>query len=131
MKQKLAVNLSCMRQHNRAFASPHVIAQSKLKQAPEASSQLATPDEEITPVVLSNDRQVTKTIQSIVSVYARSTDWDVRLDAVKQALAILRGGAVNFISFVRRERRLSNLGACSLRSSPRSLRSSTPCQSSL
>jgi hypothetical protein len=85
---------------SRAFASPHVIAQSKLKQNPESGSHLAPADDDIAPIQMSNDRQVTKAIQSIVSSYTQSKDWDEQLEAVKHAIAIVRGGGPNFISFV-------------------------------
>jgi hypothetical protein len=40
-------------------------------------------------------------IQQILSAYRQSKDWDSRVEAIKQAMAIVKGGAANFISFVR------------------------------
>jgi hypothetical protein len=57
-------------------------------------------DDDIVPEQMMNDRQVTRSIQTIIAVYTRSKDWDTLLDAIKHALAIVRGGAANFISFV-------------------------------
>jgi hypothetical protein len=94
----------------RAVGSPRVPAKRRAK-----GQDLSAPvgdlfthlDEGITPVPISNDRQVTKAIHQILVSYRQSTDWSGRLECVTKATAIVKGGAPNFISFVHQVDKLS------------------------
>jgi hypothetical protein len=71
----------------------------KPKPGHESENQPSISDLELEPISISNDRQAGKAMHSILSAYQRSTEWDARLDSLKHALAVIKGGATNFPSF--------------------------------
>jgi hypothetical protein len=91
----------------RAVSSPRGAVRKKAKPPSgqelthEIGSLFSSPDREVAPIPMSNDRQVTKAIGQVLYACSRSEDWDGRVEAVKQTVAIVKGGAANFISFVR------------------------------
>ena len=95
-----------MRGSKNPFASPHAIGQSRKKtpSVQELSEQIVQlfkdPDSAVTEIPMANDRQIVATINSIISKFKAADDWDLKLDLIIQTMGIVKGGAVNFISFI-------------------------------
>jgi hypothetical protein len=88
---------------------PKARAPSGQKPSEQISTLFADPDSAVGVVAVANDRQVQKSLNQILASYSTAKDWEVQLDSVKQAMGIIKGGACNFISFVRQVDKLTPL----------------------
>lgn len=103
-----------MRGLKHPFASPHAIGQARRKQqsVQEISDQIVSmfkdPDSAVTEIPVANDRQIVATLSSILSKF-KLADWDMKLDLIIKIMGLVKGGAVNFISFIQQVEKLEPL----------------------
>jgi len=60
----------------------------------------SNPDTEIEPIIIKNDKQAIREMREIQSIFKSSTEWDQKLMAIQRGMAVVKGGACNFISFI-------------------------------